>query len=112
VPVGLLAGLPGLIVPRLLLAPLGACAACEPMARPASTCFLACGGAGVIAGLAIGALAARDASPARFAIAAAAVACLTASLTCAIAGFAGVLGIAAGMAATTAPALLLRARVA
>src|SRR5437016_4421619 len=44
VPVGVLSGLPGLIVPRLVLAPLGACAACEPMARSASTCFLACGG--------------------------------------------------------------------
>ncbi len=109
-PFGLLAGLPGLLLPRLVLAPLGHCPACMPMSVPAGTCFLTCGAAGLIAGLVIGGLAARDASPARFALAAAAVACLTAALTCVVAGMAGVTGIAAGVAVSAVPAILLRPR--
>jgi hypothetical protein len=108
-PVGLIAGLPGLLLPRLVLAKVGHCAACAPLDVSAATCFLYCGGAGLIAGLAVGALAARDESPLRFAAAAVVIACLTAALTCVIAGLAGVTGIAAGLVVSTAPAIV-RAR--
>ena len=110
-PVGLVAGLPGLLLPRVVLAPIGHCAMCEPLAVSATTCFLACGGGGLVAGVVVGALAARDASPVRFALAAATIACLTAALTCVVAGMAGVTGITAGLAASIAPVALLRARV-
>ncbi|HTJ46665.1 MAG TPA: hypothetical protein VL463_31380 [Kofleriaceae bacterium] len=109
-PIGLLAGLPGLVIPRLVLAPLGHCPACDPMMIDAATCFLVCGGAGMVAGITIGVLAARDASPVRFAIGAAAIACLTAALTCVVAGMAGIAGVAAGVAVSTAPAVMLGAR--
>jgi hypothetical protein len=108
--VGLVAGLPGLLLPRVVLAPIGHCAMCAPLDVSGMTCFLACGGAGLFAGVVVGALAARDPAPVRFAITAGAIACLTAALTCIVAGMAGVTGIAAGIAASTAPAAILRAR--
>jgi hypothetical protein len=109
-PIGLAAGLPGLLLPRVVLAPLGHCAMCAPLDVSGMTCFLACGGAGLVAGVVVGALAARDAAPVRFALAAATIACLTAALTCVVAGMAGLTGVAAGIAASTAPAALLRTR--
>lgn len=110
-PIGLLAGLPGLLLPRLVLAPITNCDACMPGTMPAATCFLVCGGAGLLAGAVVGALAARDRSPLRFALAAATIACLTAALTCVVAGMAGMTGIAAGIATSSVPAALLRTRV-
>jgi hypothetical protein len=107
-PIGLLAGLPGLLLPRLVLAPIAHCDACVPGLLPPGTCFLVCGGAGLVAGAVVGALAARDASPLRFALAAAAIACLTAALTCVVAGMAGIAGIAAGITAASVPTVLLR----
>jgi hypothetical protein len=109
-PAGLVAGLPGLLLPRVVLAPLGHCAMCAPLDVSATTCFLACGGAGLVAGVVVGALAARDAAPVRFALTAATIACLTAALTCIVAGMAGLAGVAAGVAASIAPAAILRTR--
>jgi hypothetical protein len=108
-PIGLLAGLPGLLLPRLVLAPITRCDTCMPSVMPAGTCFLVCGGAGLVAGAVVGALAARDAHPLRFALSAATIACLTAALTCVVAGMAGISGIAAGIAASSVPTALLRA---
>lgn len=69
-----------------------------------SGCMIACFGGGLAAGLVIGCLAAkRRERPARFWLAAAAVATLTGSLGCAVSGLAGTLAMMLALVAASAP---------
>jgi hypothetical protein len=98
---GVIAGLPPLVVPSLVLAlSSGAhahCADCAP--RAMLPCMLACLGSGALVGILVGYRASADAAPRRYAVAAIAAATLTGLLGCGTTGLGGALGIAIGVVA-------------
>ena len=98
---GVIAGLPPLVVPSLVLALSsnghGHCAACEP--RSMLPCMLACFGSSSLVGIFVGDRAIADASPRRYAFAAVAAAALTGLLGCGTTGLGGALGVVAGVVA-------------
>jgi hypothetical protein len=99
---GVLAGLPPLVTPTIVFAFShgGHCPTCE--IGPTLPCLLACLGTSSLVGIAVGGVAARDASPRRYGLAAIATAALTAELGCCTVGLAGALGIAVGLVAGVA----------
>jgi hypothetical protein len=96
---GVLAGLPPLIVPSIVLAmsSRGHCAGCTPAAQWA--CVLACFGSGSLVGILVGYRAIADHSPLRFALAAIATGALTGLLGCSSVGLGGAMGVVIGLVA-------------
>ena len=95
---GVLAGLPPLILPAILIATQGVhCSGCVQM--PLATCVLGCFGAGSLVGLLVGYRAIADGSPARFALGALASASLTGLLACGTTGLGGAAGVVVGLVA-------------
>ncbi len=96
---GVLAGLPPLIVPTLVIAmsPGPQCASCDT--APAWYCVLSCLVASSLVGLAVGHRAISDRSPARFAAAALTTTALTGLLGCGTTGLGGAAGIVVGLIA-------------
>ncbi|MGN6107903.1 MAG: hypothetical protein ACTHU0_22535 [Kofleriaceae bacterium] len=96
---GVLAGLPPLIVPSLVLAMSsgGHCTSCEPSTM--LPCVLACFGTSSLVGIAVGYRASSDVAPRRFALAAIATAAFTGLLGCGTTGLGGALGVGVGIVA-------------
>ena len=96
---GVLAGLPPLLAPALVFAlgHGGHCPDCQM--QPTLACMLTCFGTSSLVGILVGRYAASDPSPRRFAAGAITTAMLTGLLGCATTGFAGALGIVAGLVA-------------
>jgi hypothetical protein len=96
---GVIAGLAPMLAPAIVFA-LGHGGHCpECQMQPTLTCVLTCFGTSSLVGILVGRYAASDASPRRFAAGAIATAMLTGLLGCATTGFAGALGIVAGLVA-------------
>lgn len=109
---GLIAGLPALVTPSVVAMLRGEhCSACLSHARGPDACFIACLTVSSLAGVAVGALAARDPHPARFVLGGVAAAALTGALACGLTGLGGGLGVAAGLAGSSVPALLVVRRL-
>jgi hypothetical protein len=96
---GVLAGLPPLIVPSIVytLSHGQHCAQCTDGAT--LPCIVACFGTSSLVGILVGYRAMLDASPARFAAAAAISATFTGLIGCGTTGFGGALGIVVGLVA-------------
>ena len=96
---GVLAGLPPLIVPSIVIAlsSRGHCASCTPQAQWA--CVLACFGSGSLVGILVGYRAIADRAPRRFALAAIATGALTGLLGCSSTGLGGAVGVVIGLVA-------------
>jgi hypothetical protein len=96
---GVLAGLPPLIVPSLVVAMSTTphCAGCSE--TPTWWCVLACFGSSSIVGTLVGHRATIDRSPLRFALAALSTAALTGLLGCGTTGLGGAAGVLVGLAA-------------
>ncbi|HTR51699.1 MAG TPA: hypothetical protein VMJ10_13380 [Kofleriaceae bacterium] len=96
---GVLAGLPPMIAPTLVFAlgHGGHCPNCE--LGPTLPCLLACFGTSALVGMFVGHAATRDASPARYALAAIASAALTGLLACSTTGIGGAVGVVIGLVA-------------
>lgn len=96
---GVLAGLPPLIVPSIVLAmsSRGHCSGCTPAAQLA--CVLACFGSGSLVGILVGYRAISDHSPRRFALGAIASGALTGLLGCGSVGLGGAIGVVIGLVA-------------
>lgn len=102
--VGVVAGLPLFMAPSFLVPTDAECGmACARAATPWLTCFTGCAMAALAGGLVVGLLARRDRAPLAYAASAGIAAALTASMTCTLAGAAGVLGALAGLAAASVP---------
>jgi hypothetical protein len=102
--VGVVAGLPMFLAPSFLMPTDADCGmACARAATPWLTCFTGCAMAALTGGLVVGLLARRDRAPLAYAAGAGIAAVLTASMTCTLAGAAGILGAAAGLAAASVP---------
>ena len=109
---GLVVGLPALVTPSVVAMVRGAqCSACLSHTPGLDACFVACLVVSSLAGVAVGALAARDAQPGRFVIGGVAAAALTGALACGLTGLGGGLGVAAGLAGSSVPALLVVRRM-
>ena len=100
--IGLLAVLPPLLVPVLVRATVHACGTSLCPSYGA-----VCLGSGVVGGALLGLWAVRRGVPGSGLVTAGVVACLTGTLGCLIAGAAGLLGLTAGLAVGSAPALAL-----
>jgi hypothetical protein len=101
---GVIAGLPMFLAPSVLMPAHASCgAACMREATPWLTCFAGCGAAALAGGLVLAALARRDRAPLPYAASALVMAVLTASMTCTLAGTAGLVGAVAGLALGSAP---------
>ena len=95
---GVLAGLPPLLVPSIVLAMSSEhCASCETAVT--WPCLLACFGTSSLLGMFVGHRATADASPRRFAGAAIATAALTGLLGCGTTGLGGAAGVVIGLVA-------------
>jgi hypothetical protein len=97
---GVIAGLPPLIVPSIVMAFHGhnlRCGGCDHGAMWA--CVLACFGTSSLVGLLVGYRASAEASPRRFAIGAIATAALTGLLGCGTTGLGGAAGVVIGVVA-------------
>jgi hypothetical protein len=95
---GVLAGLPPLIVPSLVIAMSTThCAGCT--AAPTWWCVLACFGSSSIVGMLVGHRATIDRSSSRYAIAALSTAALTGLLGCGTTGLGGAAGVVIGLVA-------------
>ena len=103
---GVLAGLPAFIVPSLIMPAEATCARCVQASSHWTTCMTACMVASLAAGLVVANVARRDRAPRTFALSAVLCAGLTATLTCSLAGGAGVLGVALGFGLASAPLLV------
>jgi hypothetical protein len=104
---GVLAGVPLFVAPSLLMPTDSDCGmACARVATPWLTCFAVCALAALAGGLALAFLARRDRAPLAYASSAAAAAILTASMTSALAGAAGLVGAVAGLAAGSVPVVV------
>ena len=103
---GVLGGLPAFVVPSLAMPAGAACERCVHGSAPWMTCFAACLITSLAAGLALAHLARRDPAPRTFAASAALCAALTAAMTCSLAGGAGLVGVALGLAVSSAPVLV------
>ncbi len=100
---GFLAGAVPLVLPGLVPANLDCCIGGSCW----SVCMLLCSASGLIAGLTIGALAAKqDVGRLQFVAASALIAGLTGSLGCVVAGLAGIVGMTAGGLVGLAPMYL------
>ncbi len=109
---GLFVGLPALVTPSVVAMVRGAqCSACLSHTPGLDACFVACLVVSSLAGVAVGALAARDAQPGRFVVGGVAAAALTGALACGLTGLGGGLGVAAGLAGSSVPALLVVRRL-
>jgi hypothetical protein len=96
---GVLAGLPPLIVPSLIVA-MSTSPHCEGCVEtPMWGCVLACFGTSSIVGVLVGHRALTDRSPLRYALAALSTAALTGVLGCGTTGLGGVAGVVVGLAA-------------
>jgi len=96
---GVIAGLPTLVVPALVLMLSGG-THCEACASDAMLpCMLACFGSSSLVGILVGYRASTDTAPRRYAIAAIAAAALTGLLGCGTTGLGGAVGIVAGVVA-------------
>jgi hypothetical protein len=107
---GVLAGLPPLIVPTLVIA-LSAgpqCASCDT--SPSWFCVLSCLGASSLVGLVVGHRAVSERSPSRFAMAALTTAALTGLLGCGTTGLGGAAGVVVGIVAGGVTGWLVGAR--
>ena len=109
---GVLAGLPPLIVPAIIVAAGngGHCASCADGAS--WTCLLACFGTSSLVGMFVGHRASTDASPPRFATAAIASAALTGLLGCGTTGLGGAIGVIAWLVAGGVTGWIVAARTA
>ncbi|HEX3477299.1 MAG TPA: hypothetical protein VHT91_19890 [Kofleriaceae bacterium] len=96
---GMIAGLPPLIAPTLVLAASSGwhCAMCDQ--SPTVPCLVTCLATSALVGLAVGHRAVSDASPRRFAIAAITSAALTGLLGCGTTGLGGAAGVVLGLVA-------------
>ena len=96
---GVIAGLPPLIAPTLVLAASSGwhCAMCDQ--GPTVPCLLTCLATSSLVGLVVGHRAVGDASPRRFAIAAITSAALTGLLGCGTTGLGGAAGVVLGLLA-------------
>jgi hypothetical protein len=96
---GVLAGLPTLIVPSIVVAMSqhGHCASCGTAA--AWPCMLSCLVTSSVVGMIVGHRAINDASPRRFAMSSIATAALTGLLGCATVGLGGAMGVVVGLVA-------------
>lgn len=103
---GVLGGVPAFIVPSLVMPAETACASCVHGSATWTTCMAACSVASFASGLALAHLARGDRAPRAFAIAAATCAGLTASLTCSLAGGAGLAGVALGVVVASVPVIV------
>lgn len=107
--VGVLGGLPAFFVPSLVMPPQTACEKCVHAGNADAswmTCMTACLFASLVAGLVIAHLARRDRAPRTYTASAVACAALTATMTCSLAGGAGVIGVALGLSLASAPVML------
>lgn len=109
---GLLGGLPAFFVPSLIMPAGATCDGCVHASAHWLTCMSACTFACLASGLALAHVARRDPSPRSFAASAAICGALTASLTCSLAGYAGLMGVALGLGLASAPILVLGRRAA
>jgi hypothetical protein len=109
---GVFAGLPPLVVPRLVLALSEGphCEGCEP--RSMLPCMLACLGSSALVGILVGHRASADPAPRRYAVAAIATAALTGLLGCGTTGLGGALGIVVGVVAGGITGWVVAARAA
>lgn len=113
--VGVLGGLPAFFVPSLVMPAGTSCDKCVHAGKADAswmTCMAGCLFASLAAGLVIAYLARRDRAPRAFATSAVVCAGLTATITCSLAGGAGVLGVALGFALASAPVMLFAPRAA
>jgi hypothetical protein len=96
---GVIAGLPPLLAPIVVFALShgGHCPDCAM--QPTLTCLLTCFGTSSLVGILVGSYAVSDRSPRAFGASAIASAMFTGLLGCATTGYAGALGIAAGLVA-------------
>jgi hypothetical protein len=95
---GVVAGVPVFIAPVIYYAfTRGHCRDCQM--TPSLVCMTTCIATSVAAGLLVGRIATRDDSPRRFGLGAIASALATGLLGCGTVGFAGALGVAAGLVA-------------
>jgi hypothetical protein len=96
---GVLAGLPPLVVPSIVMAlsPAQPCASCST--GPTWVCVLSCFGASLVVGTLVGHRATTDRTPLRFGAAALATAALTGLLGCGTIGLGGAFGILVGLVA-------------
>jgi hypothetical protein len=111
---GVLAGLPPLIVPAVMLTLRGQvhCAGCTPSMSAMLACTLICLTTAIASGVAVGLRAVRDPSPVRFAASALAVAAVIGLMACGATGLGGAAGVVVGLAAGGIPALALSRRAA
>lgn len=109
---GVIAGLPPLVVPGLVLALSGG-THCEACASDAMLpCMLACFGSSSLVGILVGYRANIDAAPRRYATAAITAAALTGLLGCGTTGLGGAVGIVAGIVAGGVTGWIVAARAA
>ena len=96
---GVLAGVPPLIVPSLVMAlsSRGHCTGCTPTAQ--WLCVLACFGSGSLVGILVGYRAITDRAPRRYALAAITTGALTGLLGCGTTGLGGAFGVVIGLVA-------------
>ena len=96
---GVIAGLPPMIAPGVfsVIVHGGHCPSCAT--SPSLGCVLTCLVTSAAVGIAVGARAARDASPRRYALSAMATASLTGALGCGTTGLGGSVGIVVGLVA-------------
>lgn len=107
VPHGMVAGSAPLLLPCLFQ---GDCSVCLGSVCW-SGCLMACVGGGLLAGAWIGACASRlQEGRLAFTLSGAAVAALTGSMGCVLAGMFGIAGMVAGLALTATPFLMVRTR--
>jgi hypothetical protein len=102
---GLVAGVAPMLLPLVMMR-LGGC--CIGGLSCSSVCLAACVGGGVLAGALVGSRAiSRETRPLAFIAVASAVAVLVGSLGCIMSGAAGVVGLAAALAASAIPVALV-----
>jgi hypothetical protein len=109
---GVIAGLPPLIAPTLMIAASRGwhCAMCDR--GPTVPCLLACLATSAVVGLLVGHRAVTDGSPRRFAIAAITSAALTGLLGCGTTGLGGAAGVVLGLVAGGAAGWIAATRAA
>jgi hypothetical protein len=109
---GVIAGLPPLIAPTLVLAASSGwhCAMCDQ--GPTVPCLITCLATSSLVGLVVGHRAVTDASPRRFAIAAITGAALTGLLGCGTTGLGGAAGVVLGLLAGGVAGWIVAARAA
>ena len=107
---GVIAGLPPLIVPSIVMTGHVHCAGCDHHAM--WPCILACFGTSSLVGIAVGYRAIADVSPRRFAFGAIATAALAGMLGCGTTGLGGALGVALGVVAGGVTGWLVAGRTA